>query len=512
MSIEMIHDYDSREKLQTGINKLANAVKGTLGPKGRYVIIDKPYGSPLITNDGVTIAKAIEFEDKFENMGAKLVKEVSSKTEELSGDGTTTAIILTQSILNQGLRYVNNGASPRFIKSGIEKTTKKLVEELKKIARPVASKEDTRNIATVSSKSEEIGELISDALEKVTKDGVVTVEEGKGFETTIDVLHGYHFDNGFASPYLADDQKNMISTLNELLVLLYSGKINHINEILPLLEQIMPQSKELLIIADDFSEDFISTIVMNKLRGVLNVVLVKAPGYGTDKENILKDLSVLLKTKVYEKANDLKELASEDLGTCNKIEIKKNQTIIFADKTKEIEEYVEELREDAEKNKKRIAKLIGGIGVIKVGANTETEAKEKKMRIEDALLATKAAMEEGVVAGGGIALLKAMENVTVDLINEDERNGFTIVKKAIEEPLKQIVTNCGDSGDVAFEYIKKHNFDIGYDALDGEYKDMFNAGIIDPLKNIRIALENAVSIANLILLTGVAITEKKKEN
>ena len=243
MSVEMIHDYESREKLQSGINKLANVVKGTLGPKGRYVIIDKPYGSPLITNDGVTIAKAIEFEDKFENMGAKLVKEVSSKTEELSGDGTTTAIILTQSILNQGLRYVNNGASPRFIKSGIEKTTKKSVEELKKIARPVASKEDTRNIATVSSKSEEIGELISDALEKVTKDGVVTVEEGKGFETTIDVLHGYHFDNGFASPYLADDQKNMISTLNEPLVLLYSGKINHINEILPLLEQIMPSLK-----------------------------------------------------------------------------------------------------------------------------------------------------------------------------------------------------------------------------------------------------------------------------
>jgi len=510
MGVEMIYDHESREKLQSGINKLANAVKQTLGPKGRYVIIDKSYGSPMITNDGVTIAKAIEFEDQFENMGAKLVKEVSSKTEELSGDGTTTAILLTQSILNQGLRYVNNGANPRFVKLGIEKTTKKLVEELKKISRPVKSKEDTKNIASVSSKSEEIGRLISDALEKVTNEGVVTVDEGKGFETVIEVVNGYHFDNGFASPYLADDQKTMTSSLTEPLVLLFNGKVNNITEILPVLEQVMNQGKELLIVADDFSEDLISTIVMNKLRGVLKVSLVKSPGYGTEKENTLKDLSVLLRTHIYQRQSEFKDINVEVLGTCNRIEIKKNQTIFFANKTKELEEYVEGLKAD-EANKKRIAKLVGGIGVIKVGANTETEAKEKKMRVEDALLATKAAMEEGVVAGGGIAFLKAMENVKVELDNEDEKAGYNIVKKAIEEPLKQIVINSGDSGEVVFEYLKKKNFELGYDALDGKYKDMFAAGIIDPLKNIRTGLENAVSIANLILLTGIAICKKKEQ-
>lgn len=513
MSKMILSNELSREKLQAGVNKLADAVKETLGPKGKYVVIDKPYGSPLITNDGVTIAREIELEDKFENMGAKLIKEASSRTEELSGDGTTTATVLTQSILNQGLKYVNNGINPRNINIGIDKTTKALVSQLRKLAKPITNSDEIKNIATVSAKDDKIGKIITDAIDKTTKDGVVTVEEGKSFETTVEVVNGYHFNNGYASPYMVSDQKNMVAIVNNPYVALYKEKINHISEILPILEKVMQSSRELVVIADDFSDEVITTIVMNKVRGILNVTLVKAPGFGATKDDEMKDLSVLLQTQVIDKDVDLKTLELTDLGSATKFEIKKNQTIIVAEQSDALKQYVETIRNsDRSDKEKQIAKLIGGIGVIKVGASTDSEVKEKKARVEDALQSTKAAMDEGIVAGGGLALLQAMQQVNIDFNNEEERLGFDIVKEAITHPFKQIVINSGHNGDIILEKVKESKYQIGYDVLDNSLKDLITAGIIDPVKNIRIALENASSIARLILLTSVAITEKESIN
>lgn len=513
MSKQIISNELSRDKLQLGVNKLADAVKQTLGPKGKYVVIDKPYGSPLITNDGVTIAREIELEDKFENMGAKLVKEASSKTEELSGDGTTTATVLTQSILNQGLKYINNGINPRNINIGIDKTTKELVNQLKKNANPIKDSYEIKSIATISAKDETIGKIISDAIDKTTKDGVITVEEGKSFETTVEVANGYHFESGYASPYMVTDKKNMTAVIYNPLVALFKEKINHINDILPLLEKVMEENRELIIIADDFIEEVITTIVMNRLRGILNVTLIKSPGFGDSKYNELEDLSALLNTTALEKITDVKDIDINKLGTATKFEIKKNQTIIIAEKTKELNEYVELLKQSNSSDvERRIAKLIGGIGIIKVGASTETEVKEKKARVEDALQSTKAAMEEGIVSGGGLALLQALKNVKIDFINDEEKLGFEIVNEAIKTPLKQIVTNSGDNADIVLEKIVDSNYTLGYDAIDGKIKNLIDAGIVDPVKNIRIALENASSIARLILLTSVAIVDSPNKD
>ncbi len=511
MSKEILANELSRKKLQDGVNKLADAVKETLGPKGKYVVIDKPYGSPLITNDGVTIAREIELEDKFENMGAKLIKEASSKTEELSGDGTTTATILTQSILNQGLKYVNNGVNPRSINIGIDKTTKALVKALKELSKPVCNSIEVKNIAAVSAKDEEIGKIISDAIDKATKDGVVTVEEGKSFDTTVEVVNGYHFNNGYASPYMVTDKKSMVAIVNNPYVALFKEKINHIHEVLPLLEKVMETNRELIMIADDFSEDVITTIVMNRLRGILNITLVKAPGFGESKDRELKDLSMLLNCQIIEKNTDIKTITLESLGSADRFEIRKNQTIIIVEKSDALLEYVEELKQsDRQDKEQQIAKLVGGIGVIKVGASTESEVKEKKARVQDALQSTKAAMDEGIVSGGGLALLQAMQKVKVDFENEEEKLGFEIVKKAIENPLKQIAINSGDNGDIILEKVLEKECQLGYDAIDGTFKDLICAGIIDPVKNIRIALENASSIARLILMTSVAIVDGKE--
>lgn len=512
MAKEILYDDQARLKLQTGVNKLADAVKQTLGPKGKYVIIDQEYGSPIVTNDGVSIARNIDLKDRFENMGAKLIKEVSSKTEELSGDGTTTATILTQSILNQGLKYVNNGVNPRFIKSGIEKTTEALVEQLHEIAKPVKTNDDIKNIAAVSAKDDNVGTLIGEAMEKVTKNGVISVEEGKSFETTIDVVTGYYIDSGFASPYFGSETKDAKTIFENAYVLIADKKITHINDILKILEQVMKTGKELVIIAEDFSEEFISAIIVNKMRGLLNVSLIKASGFGDSRTNQLKDIAFLTNTKVVEKLDEIKEMVLEDLGIAAKMEVSKNQTIIINDMPEGVDEYIATIDQDNSSDKKRIAKLLGGVGVIKVGASTQSEAKEKQSRIEDALQATKAAMDEGVVPGGGIALLQALAQVNLDFVNDDERIGSQIIAKAIEQPFRQIVINADENPDVALLQVKNSKFAVGFDAYDNSFKDLSNHGIIDPLKNVRVALENAASIASLILQTGVAITPEQPNN
>lgn len=510
MAKEILYDDQARLKLQTGVNKLADAIKQTLGPKGKYVIIDQDYGSPIVTNDGVSIARNIDLKDKFENMGAKLVKEVSSKTEELSGDGTTTATILTQSILNQGLKYVNNGINPRFIKSGIEKTTNALVDELKKITKPVITNEDIKNIAAVSAKDETIGALIGEAMEKVTKNGIISVEEGKSYRTSTDVVTGYYIDSGFASPYFDGESKDAKTVFENAYVLIVNKKITHINDILNILEHVMKTGKELIVIGDDFNEDFISAIIVNKLRGLLNVSLIKASGFGDNRSNQLKDIAFLTNTKPVDKLEDIKEMTLEDLGRADKIEVDKKQTIIINEKPDGITDYVASITQDSEENKKRIAKLLGGVGIIKVGASTQSEAKEKQSRIEDALQATKAAMDEGIVPGGGIALLQAMAKVNLDFVNEDEKIGFQIIAKAIRQPFRQIVINADENPDIALQQVQNSQYQLGFDAYDNSFKDLSAHGIIDPLKNVRVALENAASIASLILQTGVAITTEQK--
>lgn len=511
MAKEILYDDQARLKLQTGVNKLADAVKQTLGPKGKYVIIDQDYGSPIVTNDGVSIARNIDLKDKFENMGAKLIKEVSSKTEELSGDGTTTATILTQSILNQGLKYVNNGVNPRFIKSGIEKTTQALVEQLKHIAKPIETNEDIKNIAAVSAKDETIGSLIGEAMEKVTKSGVISVEEGRSFETTIDIVTGYYIDSGFASPYFGNENKDSKTIFENAYVLVANKKIAHINDIISILEQVLKTGKELVIIGDDFNEDFISAIIVNKMRGLLNVSLIKANGFGENRANQLKDIAFLTNTTVIDNLENIKEMSLEDLGQATKIEVAKNQTIIINDKPEKIDEYIATIDQEKDEDKKRIAKLLGGVGVIKVGASTQSEAKEIQSRIEDALQATKAAMDEGVVPGGGIALLQAMAGINLEFENDDEKIGSQIIAKAITQPFRQIVLNADQNPDIALLQVQNSHYQIGFDAYDNTFKDLSAHGIIDPLKNVRVALENAASIAALILQTGVAITPAQKD-
>ena len=516
-------DEEARKKLEKGVNTLADAVKITLGPKGRNVILEKSYGSPLITNDGVSIAREIELEDPFENLGAKLIKEVATKANDVAGDGTTTATILAQNIVKEGLKVVSAGANPIFIKKGIDKAAKEVVRNLKIKAKKVQSNEEIEQVASISAGDEEIGKLIAEAMAKVGETGVITVEEAKSLETTLEVVEGMQFDKGYISPHMVTDPVRMEAELENPYVLITDKKISSMKDILPLLEKIVQESKPLLIIADDLEGEALTTLVINNLRGTLNVVAVKAPAFGDRRKAILEDIAVLTGGKVVseEMGMKLEEAGLEVLGTAKKIKITKDSTTIVdgGGEAQAISERIERIKAqisestssyDAEKLQERAAKLSGGVAVIKVGAATETEMKDKKLRIEDALNATKAAIEEGIVPGGGVAfveILKSMENFK---LQGEEGMGVEIVKKALMSPLKQIAVNAGLDGGVVAEKVKTLPDGFGLDAAKEEYVDMMANGIIDPAKVTRSAIQNAASIASLILTTEVVVAEKKE--
>ena len=516
MAKEIKFGEDARKSLLNGVNKLADTVKVTLGPKGRNVVLDKNFGAPLITNDGVTIAKEIELEDRYENMGAQLVKEVSTKTNDVAGDGTTTATVLAQSIIKEGVKNVAAGGDPMSIKRGMDKAVNTAVESLKKISSPVNGKEDIARVASISANDKEIGNLIADAMEKVSKDGVITIEESKTSSTTLDVVEGMQFDKGYISPYMATDMEKMEANIDNPYILITDKKISNIQEILPLLESLMQASAKLVIIADDIEGEALSTLILNKLRGVLNVVGVKAPGFGDKRKEMLQDIAILTGGEVItsDLGMDLKTTEISQLGRAKQVKITKENTIIVdgaGDKTAiqnrvhliktQLEETTSEY--DQEKLRDRLAKLAGGVAVIGVGAATEVEMKEKKLRIEDALSATKAAVEEGIVAGGGTALVDIIPDVekTLESVNENEKVGVKIVLKALEEPAKQIAFNAGLEGAVIVEKVKNSPQGVGFDAATETYVDMKKSGIVDPTKVTRSALQNAASIASMVLTT-----------
>ena len=516
MAKEIKFGEDARKSLLNGVNKLADTVKVTLGPKGRNVVLDKNFGAPLITNDGVTIAKEIELEDRYENMGAQLVKEVSTKTNDVAGDGTTTATVLAQSIIKEGVKNVAAGGDPMSIKRGMDKAVNTAVESLKKISSPVNGKEDIARVASISANDKEIGNLIADAMEKVSKDGVITIEESKTSSTTLDVVEGMQFDKGYISPYMATDMEKMEANIDNPYILITDKKISNIQEILPLLESLMQASAKLVIIADDIEGEALSTLILNKLRGVLNVVGVKAPGFGDKRKEMLQDIAVLTGGEVItsDLGMDLKTTEISQLGRAKQVKITKENTIIVdgaGDKTAiqnrvhliktQLEETTSEY--DQEKLRDRLAKLAGGVAVIGVGAATEVEMKEKKLRIEDALSATKAAVEEGIVAGGGTALVDIIPDVekTLESVNENEKVGVKIVLKALEEPAKQIAFNAGLEGAVIVDKVKNSPQGVGFDAATETYVDMKKSGIVDPTKVTRSALQNAASIASMVLTT-----------
>ena len=526
MSKEIKFGEDARKSLLEGVNKLADTVKVTLGPKGRNVVLDKSFGAPLITNDGVTIAKEIELDNPYENMGAQLVKEVSTKTNDVAGDGTTTATLLAQAIIREGVKNVAAGGDPMAIKRGMDKATEKAVEELQKISSKVNGKEDIARVASISANNKEIGLLIADAMEKVSKDGVITIEESKTSSTYVDVVEGMQFDKGYVSPYMVTDTDKMEAILDNPYILITDKKISNIQEILPLLESIMQQSGKLLIIADDIENEALSTLVLNKLRGVLNVVAVKAPGFGDKRKAMLEDMAILTGAEVISSdlGLDLKETNLEQLGRARQVKVQKEATIIVdgaGDKAR-IDERVKQIRIqidetlsefDKENLQERLAKIAGGVAVIQVGAATEVEMKEKKLRIEDALSATKAAIEEGIVAGGGTAYINIIPKVKELLkeVKDDEKIGVKTILKALEEPVKQIAINAGLEGAVILEKVKTAADGFGFDAANEEYVDMKKAGIIDPTKVTRSALQNAESIASMILTTEATVTNKKEE-
>ena len=516
MAKEIKFGEDARKSLLNGVNKLADTVKVTLGPKGRNVVLDKNFGAPLITNDGVTIAKEIELEDRYENMGAQLVKEVSTKTNDVVGDGTTTATVLAQSIIKEGVKNVAAGGDPMSIKRGMDKAVNTAVESLKKISSPVNGKEDIARVASISANDKEIGNLIADAMEKVSKDGVITIEESKTSSTTLDVVEGMQFDKGYISPYMATDMEKMEANIDNPYILITDKKISNIQEILPLLESLMQASAKLVIIADDIEGEALSTLILNKLRGVLNVVGVKAPGFGDKRKEMLQDIAILTGGEVItsDLGMDLKTTEISQLGRAKQVKITKENTIIVdgaGDKTAiqnrvhliktQLEETTSEY--DQEKLRDRLAKLAGGVAVIGVGAATEVEMKEKKLRIEDALSATKAAVEEGIVAGGGTALVDIIPDVekTLESVNENEKVGVKIVLKALEEPAKQIAFNAGLEGAVIVDKVKNSPQGVGFDAATETYVDMKKSGIVDPTKVTRSALQNAASIASMVLTT-----------
>lgn len=526
MAKEIAYGEESRKALLAGINKLANTVKITLGPKGRNVVIDKKFGAPLITNDGVTIAKEIELDDSFENMGAGLVKEVATKTNDIAGDGTTTATLLAQTFIREGMKNVAAGANPMVLKRGISKAVETAVGAVVRNSKAINGAEDIKRVATISAADEFIGKLISEAMDKVSSDGVITVEESKTAETYSEVVEGMMFDRGYVSPYMVTDNDKMEAVIDDAYLLITDKKIISIQEILPLLEQVVKSGKKLVIIADDIEGDALATIVVNKLRGTFTCIGVKAPGFGDRRKEMLRDIAILTGGEVIseELGLELKDTTMAQLGRAHQVKVEKERTIIVdgAGNPEEIKARVSQIRNqieettsdfDREKLQERLAKLAGGVAVIKVGAATEVEMKEKKLRIEDALAATKAAVEEGIVAGGGVALVNAIADVqkVVDAAEGDEKTGATIVLKSIEEPLKQIAINAGLEGSVIVQNVKtKNQVGYGYNALTDEYGDMISFGIVDPTKVTRSALENAASVASMVLTTEAIITDKKE--
>ena len=526
MSKTILYGEDARKKLLEGVNKLADTVKVTLGPKGRNVVLDRSFGAPLITNDGVTIAKDIELDDPYENMGARLVKEVSTKTNDVAGDGTTTATVLAQKMIKEGVKNVAAGGDPMAIKRGMDKTVNAAVAALKGISSTINGKEDIARVASISANSLEIGELIADAMEKVSKDGVITLEESKTSETKVDVVEGMQFDKGYVSPYMVTDTEKMEAVFDNPYILITDKKISNIQEILPLLETLMQQSGKLVIIADDIENEALSTLILNKLRGVLNVIAVKAPGYGDRRKEMLQDIAVLTGGEVItsDLGLELKDVTIEQLGRARQVKVQKENTVIVdgAGNKEELQTRIASLRKqisetlsefDKEKLQERLAKLAGGVAVIEVGAATEIEMKEKKLRIEDALAATKAAVEEGILAGGGTAYINIIPKVetTVKELHEDEKLGGKIVLAALEEPVRQIVINAGLEPAVVVEKIKNSAEGFGFDAAKEEYVDMKKVGIVDPTKVSRSALQNAASIASMVLTTESIVTDKKEE-
>ncbi|MBU3157774.1 chaperonin GroEL [Clostridium estertheticum] len=526
MAKNVLFGEEARRAMQRGVDKLANTVKITLGPKGRNVILDKKFGSPLITNDGVTIAREIELEDPFENMGAQLVKEVATKTNDVAGDGTTTATLLAQAIIREGLKNVTAGANPMLIRTGIKMAVDKAVEEIKKASKPVSGKEDIARVASISASDEVTGALIADAMEKVGNEGVITVEESKSMGTELDVVEGMQFDRGYLSAYMVTDTEKMEANLEEPYILITDKKITNIQDILPILEQIVQQGKKLLIVAEDIEGEALSTLVVNKLRGTFTCVGVKAPGFGDRRKEMLQDIATLTGGEVIseELGKELKDVTVEMLGKAESVKISKENTTIvngkgdknaIHDRVSQIKKQIEDTTSDFDKEKlqERLAKLAGGVAVIKVGAATETELKEKKLRIEDALAATKAAVEEGIVPGGGTVYINAITEIaklTSDV--SDIQVGINIIKRALEEPLRQIVTNAGAEASVIIEKVKESAGEIGYDALHGKLVNMNKAGIVDPTKVVRSALQNAASVAATFLTTEVAVADIPEKN
>ena len=523
MAKQLKYGEDARRALESGINALANTVKITLGPKGRNVVLDKKYGAPLITNDGVTIAKEIELEDPFENMGAQLIKEVATKTNDVAGDGTTTATLLAQAIVREGLKNLAAGANPMVLKKGIEEAAEAAVEGLKEISSPISGKQAIAQVASISAGDETIGQLISDAMEKVGKDGVITVEESKTMKTELTTVEGMQFDRGYASAYMVTDTDKMVAELDNPYILITDKKISNIQEILPVLEQVVQQGKKLLIIAEDVEGEALATLVVNKLRGTFTCVAVKAPGFGDRRKEMLRDIAILTGGQVIsqELGLELKEATIDMLGQAHQVKVDKENTTIIdgAGDKQEIQNRVGQIKAqiaettsdyDREKLQERLAKLAGGVAVIQVGAATEIEMKERKMRIEDALAATRAAVEEGIVPGGGVALLNAIAKVqpVVEKNTGDAKTGVQIVLRAMEEPLRQIAVNAGIDGAVIIENIRRsEKTGYGYDALKGEYVDMIERGIIDPTKVTRSALQNAASVAAMVLTTESLVTD-----
>lgn len=524
MAKEIKFSEEARNKLLQGVNKLANAVKVTLGPKGRNVVLEKSFGSPLITNDGVTIAKEIELEDKFENMGAQLVSEVASKTNDVAGDGTTTATVLAQAMIREGLKNVAAGANPVGIRRGIEKAVQAAVEGLREISNEINDKESIAQVAAISSGDEEVGKLIAEAMERVGQDGVITIEESKGFTTELEVVEGMEFDRGYLSPYMVTDQEKMEAVLEEPYILITDKKISNIQDVLPVLEQVVQEGKSLLIIAEDVEGEALATLVVNKLRGTFNAVAVKAPGFGDRRKAMLEDIAVLTGGEVITEdlGLDLKSTTVSQLGRAAKVVVSKENTTIVegaGDPAKiearvnqikaELEESTSEF--DKEKLQERLAKLAGGVAVIKVGAATETELKERKLRMEDALNSTRAAVEEGIVPGGGTALMNIYDKVASLELEGDEQTGANIVLRALEEPIRQIAENAGLEGSIIVERLKTEEKGIGFDASKGEWVNMIEAGIVDPTKVTRSALQHAASVAAMFLTTEAVVAEIPEE-
>ncbi|ARI78813.1 chaperonin GroEL [Halobacillus mangrovi] len=525
MAKEIKFSEDARRAMLRGVDTLANAVKVTLGPKGRNVVLDKKFGSPLITNDGVTIAKEIELEDHFENMGAQLVSEVASKTNDVAGDGTTTATVLAQAMIREGLKNVTSGANPVGIRRGIEQATAVATEELRKISKPIEGRESISQVASISASDKEVGQLIAEAMERVGNDGVITIEESKGFNTELEVVEGMQFDRGYASPYMVTDQDKMEAVLEDPYILITDKKINNIQEVLPVLEQVVQQSKPLLLISEDVEGEALATLVVNKLRGTFNAVAVKAPGFGDRRKAMLEDIATLTGGQVITEdlGLELKNATIDQLGRASKAVItKENTTIVegagqpdqIASRVAQIRAQAEETTSefDKEKLQERLAKLSGGVAVIKVGAATETELKERKLRIEDALNSTRAAVEEGIVAGGGTALVNILHAVESLELSDDEATGASIVLRALEEPVRQIVHNAGLEGSIIVERLKGEEVGVGFNAATGEWVNMVDSGIVDPTKVTRSALQNAASVAAMFLTTEAVVADLPEED